>query len=103
MDNKKLLSEVKKVIQERIRVERVILFGSRARGVFHADSDYDLAVISKDLEGMNFDKRQLILRPLIRKVIGYAPLDVVCYTPEEFERGKAGFLPQTIEEEGVSV
>lgn len=31
------------------RVERVVLFGSRARGDAHADSDYDVAVFLKDL------------------------------------------------------
>jgi uncharacterized protein len=31
------------------RIERVVLFGSRARGDARADSDYDVAVFLKDL------------------------------------------------------
>ena len=31
------------------RLERVVLFGSRARGDAHADSDYDVAVFLKSL------------------------------------------------------
>lgn len=31
------------------RLERIVLFGSRARGDAHADSDYDIAVFLKDL------------------------------------------------------
>ena len=31
------------------RLERVVLFGSRARGDAHADSDYDVAVFLRDL------------------------------------------------------
>ena len=31
------------------RIERVVLFGSRARGEAHEDSDYDVAVFLKDL------------------------------------------------------
>lgn len=31
------------------RVERVVLFGSRARGDAHAESDYDVAVFLRDL------------------------------------------------------
>jgi predicted nucleotidyltransferase len=31
------------------RLERVVLFGSRARGDAHEDSDYDVAVFIKDL------------------------------------------------------
>jgi len=33
------------------RIERVVLFGSRARGEARADSDYDVAVFLKDLGG----------------------------------------------------
>ena len=32
------------------RVERVVLFGSRARGNARADSDYDVAVFLRDLD-----------------------------------------------------
>ena len=32
------------------RIERVVLFGSRARGDARADSDYDVAVFLKDLD-----------------------------------------------------
>src|SRR5471030_1366381 len=31
------------------QIDRVVLFGSRARGDAHADSDYDVAVFLKDL------------------------------------------------------
>ena len=31
------------------RIERLVLFGSRARGDAHADSDYDIAVFLQDL------------------------------------------------------
>lgn len=31
------------------RIERVVLFGSRARGDAHDDSDYDIAVFLRDL------------------------------------------------------
>ncbi|MGO8801135.1 MAG: nucleotidyltransferase domain-containing protein [Roseiarcus sp.] len=33
------------------RIERVVLFGSRARGDARPDSDYDVAVFLKDLHG----------------------------------------------------
>jgi predicted nucleotidyltransferase len=32
------------------RLERVVLFGSRARGDAHADSDYDVAVFLRDMD-----------------------------------------------------
>jgi predicted nucleotidyltransferase len=32
------------------RIERVMLYGSRARGEAHADSDYDIAVFLRDMQ-----------------------------------------------------
>lgn len=103
MDNQTMLAKVKIELGKKIAIERVFLFGSRARGVFHVDSDYDFAVISGDFGRLSFVERQELVRPLIRKVIGDEALDVACYTPEEFERGRIGFLPGIIEEEGIAV
>lgn len=80
-----------------------MLFGSHARGTADAGSDVDLAVVSPDFEGMSFVDRQSLVRPLIREALGVVPLDAVCYTPEEFEEGKEGFLPGIIDREGVPV
>ena len=52
---------------------------------------------------MSFIERQKLVRPLIRKVLGVVPLDAVCYTEEEYEKGKSAFLPSIIEKEGVMV
>ncbi len=101
MDSKKLLAALKKEISKKIRVQKVYLFGSRARGTFHAESDYDIAVISPDFYGLSFLERQQLLRPLIRKVLGNVSIDVACYTKEEYLSGKKGFLPQIIEAEGI--
>ncbi|MDP2845981.1 MAG: nucleotidyltransferase domain-containing protein [Candidatus Methanoperedens sp.] len=71
-----------KRIKEVIRVEKVIIFGSRARGDYLADSDVDLIIVSRDFEGVPFYERmdKLIL-------LWESPLDLeaLCYTPEEFK------------------
>ena len=41
------------------RLERVVLFGSRARGEATAGSDYDLAVFVKDLGSFGFESGRL--------------------------------------------
>jgi uncharacterized protein len=41
------------------RLERVVLFGSRARGDAHAGSDYDVAVFLKNLTDRSYEARQL--------------------------------------------
>jgi len=41
------------------RIERVVLFGSRARGEGHKESDYDVAVFLKDLTDRQVERRRL--------------------------------------------
>ena len=41
------------------RLERVVLFGSRARGDAHPDSDYDVAVFLRDLADRWHEARRL--------------------------------------------
>ena len=41
------------------RVERVVLFGSRARGDAHPDSDYDIAVFLLDMTDQPADMNRL--------------------------------------------
>lgn len=103
MGQKDLIRRIKERLEEEFEVETVYLFGSRAAGTFHAESDYDIAVVSPHFEAMSFHDRQMEVRSLIHEVLGDEPLDVACYTPTEFERGKDGFLPEIIEREGISV
>lgn len=67
------------------RVERVIFFGSRARGDHLRSSDYDLIVVSPDFEGVAFTDR---ISPLYAYWDAPEACDVLCYTPAEFA-GKA--------------
>jgi predicted nucleotidyltransferase len=65
---------------EAFHPERVILFGSRARGTAHRDSDVDLLVV------MPFTGSRLRVAVEIRKVLrglGIAK-DIMVMTPEEF-------------------
>jgi predicted nucleotidyltransferase len=67
-----------------IRVEKLILFGSRARG---EDSDLDVAVISDDYEGRDiFDRVRLAKKAVMATADRFViPLDIVHLTPEEYE------------------
>src|SRR5207248_6453111 len=42
------------------RIERIVLFGSRARGEAHHESDYDVAVFLKDLADWRAEQRRLM-------------------------------------------
>jgi predicted nucleotidyltransferase len=66
----------------------VILFGSRAAGTAREDSDIDLLLVAerfREIRSVNRMGHVLIsLRPK-------PTLDVLCYTPEEFEQLRHGF------------
>jgi predicted nucleotidyltransferase len=67
-------------IVKKFHPERVILFGSHARGEAGPDSDIDLLVVM-DFEGSACDKRlaiQEVLHAIPR------PIDVIVTTPEDF-------------------
>ncbi len=81
--------------------ERVILFGSHARGQADDDSDVDLMFVApSDLPRF---KRS---RALYRSLRPYPfPMDIVVYTPEEVERGKKSPLSfvSTVLREGKTI
>lgn len=60
---------------------RIILFGSRARGRARRGSDIDLLVIMDD--GRTFKER---MREIYARLETDADVDILAYSPEEFER-----------------
>ena len=58
---------IKMMTAHKIRVDKVYLFGSFAKGTAGNDSDIDIAVVSKDFSGDRYDDRRLIV-PLRRKI-----------------------------------
>lgn len=75
----------REALAREFKVEKLILFGSRARGDHLKDSDIDLVVISPDFRGMHFLER---VRRVARLWDGALRLEPLSYTPEEFEQRK---------------
>lgn len=75
--------EFSKKIRKNFSVDKIIFFGSRARGDFLEESDYDFVIVSKDFRGIPFRDR-------IKKIYDFwrfkEDIEVLCYTPEEFEK-----------------
>ncbi len=71
-------------IRDGYEPEKIILFGSLARGETHEWSDIDLIVV-KDTDA-SYGERVKELLPVLRgRLIG---ADILIYTPEEYERGR---------------
>jgi len=73
------------IIKEKYSPEKVLLFGSRARGDHLVDSDVDMIIVSERFEGVNWLKR---IRDVSVYWEGLVPLEPICYTPAEFEEKK---------------
>ncbi len=95
------LKEFRKELNKDTTISKMFLFGSRARGKPHRDSDVDLLIVSpkfreeKRLErGLNFYKYWHL---------DY-PVDFLCYTPEEFKKlGKQITLVRQVIKEGIEI
>jgi predicted nucleotidyltransferase len=77
-----LISEIAADIIEAVDPERIILFGSHARGTAQADSDIDLIVVM-ETEERPADACIRVKRAARAGHKG-VPMDVLVYTPREF-------------------
>ena len=70
-----------------VGVQKLIVFGSRARGEGNGDSDLDVAVVSSDYEGKDiFERVRLAKKAVMATADRFViPLDIVHLTPEEYE------------------
>jgi predicted nucleotidyltransferase len=95
-DNRPLMTRIKefiKKIEEKIDVERVLLFGSTARGKRNKESDVDLIIVSKNFDGIPELERSRMLLDVWSYV---EELQILTYTVEEFEQVKNLFMMQKI-------
>lgn len=72
-------------LKRHMSVSRLILFGSRARGDNFVTSDYDFVLVSEEFSGKPFTRRA---SQLYRYWPDKYDLEVLCYTPDEWNRLK---------------
>jgi len=97
----KAIKEFISRVKGRFQPKEVLLFGSRARGNHWKGSDYDIAIISEKFKDIDFRERIIMVYELVEEPLN---VEVLCYTPEEFEKRKDELcIVRKIFEEGVSV
>jgi predicted nucleotidyltransferase len=79
------LQQIWDEIERRYAPQHVILFGSRATGRARRDSDIDLILVSPRFEGQEMADRTRDFLLEVRPYRCGIAMDVLCYTPEEFE------------------
>ncbi len=98
----KITKSFAKVINQNFRSCKILLFGSRAKGIFKKTSDYDFLLVSPEFRKWGWEERSARVYYLKRKIP--ASMDIICYTPEEFERKKKqlGIVQQAVSE-GIEI
>lgn len=81
VDYQKEIEHITAQIIAKYKPERIILFGSAARGEFGPDSDADFLIIKRDTPWYGADR----IRELSRIIERDIPVDLLVYRPEEFE------------------
>jgi predicted nucleotidyltransferase len=79
--NPQLIQEIVRRIVKAIQPEKVILFGSRARGTARPESDIDLLVIARSTQPRH--RRAAPLYGALSDIL--TPMDIVVYSPEEVQ------------------
>ena len=108
MDKKRIREEVIKIVRilkKRNKLDKVILFGSFARGDFGKYSDVDVLVVSKKFEGIEKLKRSPKLYYDVHSNLKLKfDVDIACYTPNEFSnwRNKSVLIKEALEN-GIEV
>ena len=96
----KIIKSFLRKLSKKIKVEKAILFGSRARGDNFKSSDFDVIIISDDFKKTNFLDRI----PFVLKYWNYSyDLEPICYTKEEFEKKKKEVSFRKIIKEGKQI
>jgi predicted nucleotidyltransferase len=82
----RIISDYRKALEaEKIRPQKIILFGSYSMGTQREGSDIDLVVISEDFAGKDYWERIDILATALVKV--FEPIEAIAMTPQEWESG----------------
>jgi predicted nucleotidyltransferase len=76
-----ILADIVKRVVEAANPEKIVLFGSGARGTMGPDSDLDLLVI----KGGKFNRHR-VTTAIYRNLSGAIGVDAVVVTPDEVER-----------------
>jgi predicted nucleotidyltransferase len=82
MDN--ALEKAIDIIIQVANPDKIILFGSRARGDSKKDSDYDLCVLKRNVE----HRRKLAQQIYVSLCDVSTPIDVIVQTPDKFDELK---------------
>jgi predicted nucleotidyltransferase len=85
-----LNKELRHLLKEKgINTDKIVVFGSFARGTENKDSDIDLIIVSKTFRGKSIFERIELTTGIGRKLVKIfkKPFDLMFYSDQEWEDG----------------
>jgi len=73
-------------LNKKIKVQKVILFGSASRNQMTYDSDIDVIVLSSDFKKLDYIQRLQLLSRARKGLSRQVPMDILGYTSDEFNK-----------------
>ena len=100
-NNDKVLQRIKEIIIKSAAPDKIILFGSRARGEISENSDYDILVIKDGIQNERSVTKKINYE-LLNEHIEY-DIDVIATTPEKWNKNlnNIGYIYSQINTEGI--
>ena len=96
MINKKIIKKIQEIVRKYTKIKLVYFFGSRAKGNFNKDSDYDFAIYikSKNTKEMGDIKMRLMVQ--LMKLLPSEKIDIVVLNQDnptlDFEICRTGIV-----------
>jgi len=100
MNEVPFLDQIVEIIVSVVAPDKVILFGSYARGDNRKDSDIDILVLKNGLKNERDVASELYMEFFNKKI--RKPIDIIAMDPEKYDRlsDDIGYIYKTIKREG---
>lgn len=92
--NLKLLEEIKSILVKNSKIDKTVIFGSRARGDYKKTSDIDICIYSKTIDHMDIN----LIEDQLKQLNTVLDFDVI-----HFESISKKSLKDNIERDGVEI